>query len=133
MSRSISFCINVLSIFHFPYFSVDKRIGNMVNFLQEHVDKKMVSVSQNYNVSDENITFMDQSRGVTTKENQKMKRSEHCGQKGICVANCNASFPQLESQDNATVQVQASLRLDENADNLNEIIDLECSPQKDSG
>ncbi|XP_015884086.1 uncharacterized protein LOC107419791 [Ziziphus jujuba] len=118
------------------YDSFDLSLEGLKSFftdVKEHVDKKMVSVSQNYNVSDENITFMDQSRGVTTKENQKMKRSEHCGQKGICVANCNASFPQLESQDNATVQVQASLRLDENADNLNEIIDLECSPQKDSG
>lgn len=104
----------------------------MVNSLQEQVGKKMVSVSQSYNISDENITFMDQSRGITTKENQKLKRSDHCWRKEICVTNCNASFPQLESQDNA-VQVQASSRPDENADDCKEIIDIECSPQKDSG
>lgn len=94
--------------------------------------KKMVNVSQNSNMADENIISMDQSKLFTTKKSQKLKKSDHCGQKEA-VTNCEASFPQLELQDNVEVQVQASARLTQNADNCKEIIDLELSPQKGSG
>lgn len=110
-----------------------KIISNLLNFLQEQIGKKMANVSHNSNIGDENINSMEQSTQLTTSRSQKLRKSDCCGQKEVCMQNHEASFPQQKLQNNVEVQVRESGMLNENAGNCKGIIDLECSPQKGSG
>lgn len=88
----------------------------------------MVNVVENCGTILENIPSTVQSKGSTGKQDQKLNKSECCGQK-TSLMKYNTSFLSPKSQDD--VQLQACAQMDEDADNSQEVIDL-SSPQKDS-
>lgn len=88
----------------------------------------MVNVVENSDTNLENMPSIFQSKGSTRNQDQKLNKSDNCGQKEISLTKYSTSFPLLKSQDD--VELQASAQMDEGADNCQEIIDL-CSPQKD--
>jgi hypothetical protein len=100
--------------------------------LQERIGKHTVNVLKNFDINEEkseSMIIMGQSQGFRRKENQKLNTSDHYGQKVISVSNYDASLSLLKYQGD--VEVQASLRTDEDTNNCIEYIDPECSFQKE--
>jgi hypothetical protein len=100
--------------------------------LQEWIGENTVNVLQNFDIKEEkykSVIAVGQSKGLGRKENQKLNKSDHCGQKVISVAKYDASLP-LKSQ--GEVKVQASLKMDMDTSDCIEYVDLECSFQKDT-
>lgn len=100
--------------------------------MQERIGKNTVDVLKSCDINEEkseSMIIMDQSKGFKRKEKQKLNNSDQYGQKVISVSNYNASLSLLKSQGD--VEVQASLRMDEDTNNCIEYIDPECSFQKE--
>jgi len=91
--------------------------------LQERIGKNTVNILKNF----ESMIIMGQSKGFRRKENQKLNKSDR---DVISVSNYDGSLSLLKSQGD--VEVQASLRMDEDTNNCIEYIDdPECSFQKE--
>jgi hypothetical protein len=98
--------------------------------LQERIGKNTVNILKNFDINEEkseSMIIMGQSKGFRRKENQKLNKSDR---EVISVSNYDASLSLLKSQGD--VEVQASLRMDEDTNNCIEYIDdPECSFQKE--
>ncbi|PON34292.1 RAD3/XPD family [Parasponia andersonii] len=116
------------------YDNFDSSLEGLESFfsdVKERVSKNMVNVVENSVTSLENIPSTVQSKGSTRKQDQNLNKSDLCRQKEISLTkyNSNTFFPSLKSQDD--VELQASVQMEEDADNGPEFIDL-SSPQKNS-
>lgn len=100
--------------------------------LQDRIGKSTLNVLQNFDITkekSESMVVRGHSKGFRRKENQKVNKSDHYGQKAISKINYDTSLTIQKFHGN--VKALASLKMDEDSNNRSEYMDLECSFQKE--